>query len=475
MKKSIKILWMVPFLITIILFFAMQKDYKNMKSMSSHVYGTITNLEIEARKNSKNEDYNIQYEFFVNNEKYTGKDYENNTFHYLGESIIVNYNPQNPNNNCMMLREKPFSSLIAVGISIIFIIAVCAYVEGKVFNKKLKNIEEEFNLEKKFTKTFLMVCLVTLTIFILFIVLNLRKIIEEKLFSWVLIPFCYIMPSIICIIFGFKRYIVLNFIDKNPKIKKIMDKCEVKIKCQNSEVFFNDEFLIESGYQLIIIKYTDIVSASIKEISTTDGGSSCVLIKTKDNGKISIANGAFINLEQQNAVLEEIKKRMPNTFVKDSEEKTEIKKGKKNIGGAIGIIILNVMAVFALLDMYNKFLSIPKSNRVYTKAKIEEVSIRDNGESTDIEYEVSYNIGNKTYVSKIKDSLYFKKLKKGTYIDIYYNKNRPKECRIISNLNYITITASLIFSLGILGFEIHYLNENIHEKRKLIKTEDVSK
>lgn len=153
------------------------------------------------------------------------------------------------------------------------------------------------------------------------------------------------------------------------------------------------------------------------------------------------------------------------------KNKSNQKKAKKDIWGSVSVVFFAIVGILILLHMYIEFLSIPRSNREYTKAYVEKVTTARNygaGEGTSYYYEISYNANNSSVYKKMRmfGGFYIVKLEEGSTIDIYYDKYNPEEMRIVTNRNYTTVAISLILSLCMIAFAIYYFVEKAKEKKE---------
>lgn len=482
MKKEYLIIIITIIFLTIgALAYAMHYDYIKMISMNSQIHGTIISFDSETNKNSNTENYrNIQYEFTINNQKYVGTDYEYNTFHHIGESVIINYDPQNPSNNCMIVREKTFSSLAVFLFSWFFVGSAFTFVEQKTSKQKFKNIEEELKTEISFISTIQKILLILLNMIILFVIYSI--VIKRALLSRMLCMASYFVILLPVFIIEEKRLKLLNSIIKNSELNKMLSKCYKRIQCQFSEILFTDDCIIDYGKEVKIIKYSDILSIrSGAAFDNTESGMYNIILMTKNDKEVKIAKGRFSNINYQSKVLKELKKRVPSSVEINnqdklnsdtSENKNDNKSKNNKFWGYLGTAFFAILSISILIALYIEFFSIPRSNRIYTTAKVEKTIVERRGGSrhrTSFDYIISYDIGeNEINTTKIWGSLFTSRISQGSDVNIYYDKYNPNNVRIITNRSYFLIGLYSTFSLGFISLMIYYFIEKNKKKKQLM-------
>lgn len=324
-KKNILALWIIFLLSISSIVSTMYYDYLNLKRLSARANAVITNVKITKDSDGDNY-YNLEYKFSSSDNIYYGK-YSTGIKYNVGDTLVVKYNPDNPNYNFQEKYDNSVLSSVVSVVAVIVMLCELAYIEQKTVNKKKSSIDEKFTATKKLYKLISTITLFLFAVAILFTVYIINH--RVMLSLGFLIYFSFGMM----LIFYFSYFHLnktINKLETSPSLLKEIKKCE-EIKCETSSVYFSDKHLIEVGLRLNVINYSDIILMSNEEYFNSDGPNHYyILIITKDFNKHDIANITFTDNSCHEKIMEELRKRVPNILEGyDKDNKRIIKEMKK--------------------------------------------------------------------------------------------------------------------------------------------------
>lgn len=323
-KKNTLLLWLIFIVSIFAIVTSMCYDYYNLKRMSAKVNAIITTVKITTDSDGDNY-YNLEYEFNVNDKRYTGK-YSSGSQYNVGDELIIKYDPNNPSYNFQESYDNSVISSVVSIVAVIVMLCELAYIEQKTVNKKKASVEEKNMYIKKLYR---LISNITLFLFVITFLFTIYIINHRVMLS---IGFLIYFSFGMMLIFYFS-YLFLNKtiskLEASPDLLEEIKKCE-EIKCETSSVYFADKHLIEVGLKLEVINYSDIILMSNEVYYNTNGPDSYyILIITKDYNKHNIANISLTNNSCHEKIIEELRKRVPEILEGYNKENKKIIKEMK--------------------------------------------------------------------------------------------------------------------------------------------------